>query len=119
MSKSPIAADEPHEPGQGVRHRRGELLLVPVRAGGVTTTLRLFRSRSGRPTAVAFTTEERLKEVLGDEQPWVRLDRAVLPSLTGPLGVRDLIVDPGLIAAAPAPLERATPFRTPRTEATV
>lgn len=53
-------------------------LLVPVRSGPLGHTPRFFRSPLGARTAVAFSTEQRLTEVLGADQPWITLAEPAL-----------------------------------------
>ncbi|MFD9076699.1 SAV_915 family protein, partial [Streptomyces lasiicapitis] len=57
---------------------------------------RLFRTPVGGRTAVAFTTPQRLADELGARQPWIRLSEPALRSLTEPLGVARVTVDPRL-----------------------
>ncbi|MFD8205256.1 SAV_915 family protein [Streptomyces sp. NPDC059695] len=86
-------------------------LYVPVRPGAPAVTVRLFRTPLGARTAVGFTARERLTATLGAGQPWVRLSGPVLRSLTEPLGVGLLTVDPTLTAppvTAPPPAARRT-----------
>ncbi|MFE4454829.1 SAV_915 family protein [Streptomyces sp. NPDC056796] len=82
-------------------------LYVPVREGvGAGTALRLFRTPLGAPTAVGFTSMERLRATLGGDQAAVRLSEGLLRALCGPLGARLVTVDPTLSAlpvAAPPP----------------
>jgi hypothetical protein len=61
---------------------------------------------------VAFTSDQRLRSVLGAAQPWIRLSAAALRRMAEPLGALQLTVDPVLTArqpanwtAAPAPAE--------------
>ncbi|MDH6117731.1 hypothetical protein ABH930_005413 [Kitasatospora sp. GAS204A] len=91
-------APEPNEPvptGQ---------LLVPVRSGPLGHAPRFFRSPLGARTAVAFSTERQLTEVLGPDQPWIVLAESALRALAEPLGVTALTVDPQLATPAPSPL---------------
>lgn len=85
---------EPCEPGPAGP------LFVPVRPGPAGCVARLFRTPVGDRTAVAFTTERRLRAALGTRQPWVRLSEPALRSLTEPLGVGEVTVDPRLAANA-------------------
>ncbi|GAA4933857.1 SAV_915 family protein [Streptomyces coeruleoprunus] len=73
-------------------------LFVPVRPGPAGHVPRLFRTPLGERTAVGFTTAARLTAVLGRPQPWIRLGEPALRSLTEPLGVTTVTVDPQLIA---------------------
>ncbi|MFD5704340.1 SAV_915 family protein, partial [Streptomyces lasiicapitis] len=70
---------------------------------------RLFRTPVGGRTAVAFTTPQRLADELGARQPWIRLSEPALRSLTEPLGVARVTVDPRLTPRT------ADPRLTPRT----
>lgn len=79
------------------------LLCVPVRNAGYGSTLRLFRERDGSRCAVAFTSEDRFREVLGERQDWAPLAEPALRDLTRPLGVTTLVVDPNLVAPPVAP----------------
>ncbi|MEU1117827.1 MULTISPECIES: SAV_915 family protein [unclassified Streptomyces] len=98
---------EPCEPGPAGP------LFVPVRPGPAGCVARLFRTPVGGRTAVAFTTEQRLRAALGARQPWVRLSEPALRSLTEPLGVGDVTVDPRLAAHAVGHPRRLPP--EPRT----
>ncbi|MFE2991320.1 SAV_915 family protein [Streptomyces sp. NPDC059262] len=69
-------------------------LFVPVRPGPGTCATRLFRTARGGRTAVGFTSERLLVDVLGPGQPWIRLAEPALRALTGPVGVTELTVDP-------------------------
>ncbi|WP_375155368.1 MULTISPECIES: SAV_915 family protein [Streptomyces] len=71
-------------------------LFVPVRPGPAGCVARLFRTPVGGRTAVAFTTPQRLADELGARQPWIRLSEPALRSLTEPLGVARVTVDPRL-----------------------
>ncbi|MFC1412627.1 SAV_915 family protein [Streptacidiphilus sp. N1-12] len=73
-------------------------LFAPVCDNGCGFTLRLFRDRDGSRCSVAFTTPERLAAVLGSGQGWVELAEPALRDMVRPLGVRQLVVDPNLIA---------------------
>ncbi|QMU73343.1 SAV_915 family protein [Streptacidiphilus sp. P02-A3a] len=84
-------------------------LCVPVREGACGSVLRMFRDRDGSRCAVAFSSEERLRAVLGEEQHWLPLAEPALRALAAPLGVATLILDPNLIA----PTVRNTPAATP------
>ncbi|RSS99996.1 SAV_915 family protein, partial [Streptomyces sp. WAC05374] len=78
-------------------------LLVPVRPGPLGHAVRLFRTPPGGRTAVGFTTEHRLAAALGPHQAWIRLARPALRTLTAPLGVTTVTVDPRLTAPAANP----------------
>ncbi|WP_081982468.1 SseB family protein [Streptacidiphilus albus] len=104
-------------------HIHHPLLCVPVRNAGYGSALRLFRERDGSRCAVAFTSEDRLREVLGERQDWVPLAEPALRDLARPLGVDALVVDPNLVAppvappTAPPPHQwppRRPPWRAPR-----
>ncbi|MEE6270216.1 MULTISPECIES: SAV_915 family protein [Streptomyces] len=69
-------------------------LFVPVRPGPAGCTARLFRTPLGGRTAVGFTSPQRLAEVLGGGQPWVRLSEPALRALAEPLGAATVTVDP-------------------------
>ena len=84
-------------------HIHHPLLCVPVRNAGYGSALRLFRERDGSRCVVAFTSEDRLREVLGERQAWVPLAEPALRDLTRPLGVTALVVDPNLVAPPVAP----------------
>lgn len=81
-------------------------LYVPVRRGPAGTVLRLWRTPFGTRTAVAFTSDRRLRSVLGPCQPWIRLSEAALRGMAEPLGTRHVTVDPILTARPPS--SRAT-----------
>jgi len=78
-----------------------QALFVPVHQAGQSYSLRLFGTRMGGRTAVAFTSEERLLGLLGARQAWVRLSAAAVRSMSRPLGIVELLIDPVLIAAPP------------------
>lgn len=54
------------------------MFFVPVREGAFSTSLRLFRTASGKRTAVAFTSAMRLARALGPDQRWIRLSEQAL-----------------------------------------
>jgi hypothetical protein len=87
-----VSEDPTHQP-----------LFIPVADNRCGFTLRLFRERDGSRCAVAFTTPERLTAVLGTGQRWAELAEPALRDLVHPLGVRQLIVDPNLIAPPVTP----------------
>ncbi|MFI0976775.1 SAV_915 family protein [Streptomyces sp. NPDC021093] len=88
---------EPAEPGPAARGA----LYVPVRLGSAGGRyLRFLRTPLGHRTAVGFSSAERLGDVLGAQQPWVRLGEPALRALAAPLGVTILTVDPQLTAPA-------------------
>ncbi|MFC4031070.1 SAV_915 family protein [Streptomyces polygonati] len=87
-------------------------LYVPIRRGPAGSVVLLWRTPFGNRTAVAFTSDQRLRSVLGPAQPWIRLSAAALRRMAEPLGALHLTVDPVLTArqpatwaAAPAPAE--------------
>ncbi|WP_180990456.1 SAV_915 family protein [Streptomyces noursei] len=83
-------------------------LFVPVRPGPAGCTARLFRTPLGGRTAVGFTSPQRLAEVLGGGQPWVRLSESALRALAEPVGATTVTVDPRFTPEAPR-----EPRRTP------
>ncbi|UQI49459.1 hypothetical protein M1P56_23830 [Streptomyces sp. HU2014] len=87
-------------------------MYVPVRPCPSGFALRVFRSPLGDRTAVAFTTERRLSDVLGPGQPSVRLALPAVRALAEPLGVVLVSVDPQLTAPAvrPGVPEGSTPL---------
>ncbi|MER5941149.1 SAV_915 family protein [Streptomyces sp. NPDC001928] len=95
-----ILSDEDPEPSE--RFPAGPLY-VPVRPGQSSCAARLFRTPIGDRTAVGFTSRRKLTATLGAEQPWIRLAEPALRSLTAPLGVTTVTVDPQFCAPAPAP----------------
>jgi hypothetical protein len=102
----------------------GRSLYVPVRRGPAGDVVRLWRTPFGTRTAVAFTTDRKLRSVLGPTQPWIRLSESALRRLAEPLGARLLTIDP-LLTARPAaaraaetaadPVPAVTPAATPAT----
>lgn len=95
-----ILSDEDPEPSD--RFPAGPLY-VPVRPGQAACAARLFRTPIGDRTAVGFTSRRKLTATLGPDQPWIRLAEPALRSLTAPLGVTTVTVDPQFCAPAPAP----------------
>ena len=90
-----------------------QLLFAPVRDTACgTAALRLFRERDGSRCAVAFSTEERLRSVLGATQRCVPLSEPALREMTDPIGVHHLVVDPNLVAPPVRELPAAAPVRT-------
>ncbi|MFF7155016.1 SAV_915 family protein [Streptomyces sp. NPDC008139] len=77
-------------------------LYVPVRQGPAGYVVRLWRTPVGSRTAVAFTSDQRLRSVLGPTQPWIKLSESALRAMAEPLGARHLTVDPLLTARPPA-----------------
>ncbi|MFD5799476.1 SAV_915 family protein [Streptomyces diastatochromogenes] len=86
------------------------LLFVPVRPGPAGCAARLFRTPLGGRTAVAFTSARRLAGTLGPDQPWIRLAEPALRTLTAPLGVTTVTVDPMFSAPAPASAAPSIPL---------
>lgn len=77
------------------------VLYVPVRHRASGSVVRLFCTPLGAPTAVGFTTTDRLADVLGADQSWIRLAEPALRRMVGPVGVFRVVVDPTLVAASP------------------
>ncbi|CAL9614428.1 hypothetical protein SUDANB6_05715 [Streptomyces sp. enrichment culture] len=75
-------------------HAPTDLLYVPVRSERHCCVTCLFRTPSGRRTAIAFTTCARLLATLGQDHPWIRLSVTALRALTAPLGCGTITVDP-------------------------
>lgn len=90
-------------------HAARVVLFVPVRQCAAGPVVRVFHTPLGASTAVAFTTLERLTDVLGPEQAWIRLAEPALRGLVGPIGVAQLVVDPTLAAPVPAPVAPVAP----------
>ncbi|MFD0438006.1 hypothetical protein DMH25_32535 [Streptomyces sp. WAC 01325] len=102
-------SDEDPEPSE--RFPAGPLF-VPVRPGHAACAARLFRTPLGDRTAVGFTSQRQLTATLGPDQPWIRLAEPALRSLTAPLGVTTVTVDPQFCAPAPtAPAPTASAAR--------
>ncbi|WP_308190602.1 SAV_915 family protein [Streptomyces sp. HPF1205] len=101
----------PPSPTTAPEATRTRSLYVPVRRGPAGTVLRLWRTPFGTRTAVAFTSDRRLRSVLGPCQPWIRLSEAALRRMAEPLGTRHVTVDPVLTARPPSsrPASSATP----------
>ncbi|MGW1075133.1 SAV_915 family protein [Streptomyces sp. NPDC002537] len=106
---SPQADDgEPSEPSHPAGPATRALpLYVPVRPCPSGYALRVFRSPLGARTAVAFTSERRLSDVLGTGQVSIRLALAAVRALAEPLGVEFVSVDPQLTAPAVRPADDA------------
>ncbi|MFH9350734.1 SAV_915 family protein [Kitasatospora sp. NPDC017646] len=85
---------------------------VTTNATGSTTTLRLFRTRDGRRCAVGFSSPEALAALLGPEHAYAELGEPALRTLTAPLGVDTLVLDPRLVAP-PVPTPVAAPATAP------
>ncbi|WP_369269747.1 SAV_915 family protein [Streptomyces sp. R11] len=101
-----IRYDEDPEPSD--RSPAGPLY-VPVRPGQAACAARLFRTPIGDRTAVGFTSQRKLTATLGPDQPWIRLAEPALRSLTAPLGVTTVTVDPQFCAPAPTATARPAP----------
>ncbi|CAL9286387.1 SAV_915 family protein [Streptomyces sp. SudanB182_2057] len=84
-------------------------LYVPVRPGPSGSVVRLFRTPLGDRSAVGFTSERGLVAALGAGQAWIRLAEPALRTLTAPLGVTTVTIDPPFTACAPAPAGPAVP----------
>ncbi|MEZ0075927.1 SAV_915 family protein [Planotetraspora sp. GP83] len=77
-------------------------LFVPVHEGAFAMSVRLFRTASGKRTAVAFSSPMRLAKVLGAGQRWVRLSEPALRQMLRDLDVIGIVVDPaGTMPARP------------------
>ncbi|MFJ2221041.1 SAV_915 family protein [Streptomyces anulatus] len=87
---------------------RAGLLYVPVRPAAAGPALRIFRTPLGERTAVGFTGLALLTATLGAGQPAIRLAEPALRSLTEPLGVDRLVVDPVLSAPAVTAVRAST-----------
>ena len=77
-------------------------LFVPVRVGACALALRLFRTASGKRTAVAFSSPLRLAKVLGTDQQWVVLTAPALRGMLAELDVIGIVIDPAGTMARPA-----------------
>ncbi|MFE7775300.1 SAV_915 family protein [Streptomyces sp. NPDC057445] len=92
-------------------------LYVPVRPGCTAeVAIRLFRTPLGARTAVGFTSPERLTELLGTDQSWIRLSEHALRGVAAPLGVLALTVDPTFTAP---PVTAVDGHRAPATPTAV
>jgi len=76
-------------------------MIVPVRTGSGMVCLRCGRLPSGERAGIAFTTEARLAEVMGEGQEWIHLNDRAMKAMLAPLGVHRIQVDPGLVSASP------------------
>ncbi|MEE4542648.1 SAV_915 family protein [Streptomyces sp. V4-01] len=103
------------EPAAGASRRS---LYVPVRRGPAGSVIRLWRTPFGTRTAVAFTSDRRLRSVLGPTQAWIRLSEAALRRMAEPLGAVRLTVDPVLTARPPAAWSRESAAPAPQAGAT-
>ncbi|SEG11871.1 hypothetical protein SAMN05216223_103292 [Actinacidiphila yanglinensis] len=99
-----VSQHQPSVAGHAEQSERmaNRALYVPVRRGPAGDVVRLWRTPFGTRTAVAFTTDRRLRSVLGPTQPWIRLSEAALLRLAEPMGAKHLTVDPVLTARPPA-----------------
>jgi hypothetical protein len=77
-------------------------LFVPVRVGRFATALRLFRTASGKQTAVAFSSPFKLAKVLGTGQQWVVLTAPALRGMIAELDVVGIVIDPAGTMSRPA-----------------
>lgn len=73
------------------------LIVVPVRTGTGVVSLRCGRLPAGERVGLAFTTEARLAEAMGADQPWIRIDERAMRAMLAPLGVNRIQVDPGIV----------------------
>jgi hypothetical protein len=85
------------------------LMVVPVRRGSWTVSLRCGRLPGGERVGIAFTTEAALMAVMGPGQPWIHLHERALRAMLAPLGVIRLQVNPGVVAEVSAPTGRPMP----------
>ncbi|MEO3809522.1 SAV_915 family protein [Sphaerisporangium sp. B11E5] len=69
-------------------------LFVPIRGTGCSDTLCLFRTASGKRTAVAFSSPVKLAKVLGPGQRWVRLSEPAVRQMIAGLDVTGIVIDP-------------------------
>ncbi|WP_397566498.1 SAV_915 family protein [Spongiactinospora sp. 9N601] len=76
-------------------------LAVPVREKAGSISLQVFSTPAGERAVAAFSTEERLRRVLGPRQGYVLLAEPVLRRLTEDADVARLVVDP--TGCAPLP----------------
>jgi hypothetical protein len=72
-------------------------MVVPIRTDSGTASLRCGRLPDGRRVGIAFTTEARLIEVMGADQPWIHLHDRAMKAMLAPLGVTRIQVDPGMV----------------------
>jgi hypothetical protein len=85
-------------------------MVVPVRRGEWTVTVRCGRLPGGERVGIAFTTEAALVEVMGPAQPWIHLHERALRSMLAPLGVTRLRVNPGVVAEVSASARTVIPI---------
>lgn len=76
-------------------------MVVPVRTGSGTVSLRCGRLPTGEHVGIAFTTEARLRTVMGAGQPWIQISEQAMEEMLAPLGITRIQVDPGLVTARP------------------
>jgi hypothetical protein len=74
-------------------------MVVPVRTKAGAASLRCGRLPNGERVGIAFTTADRLTEVMGADQPFIHLHERALKAMLAPLGVTRVQVDPGVVAA--------------------
>ena len=67
----------------------------PISGGGAS--FRLARRPDGVQVVVAFTTVERLGEVMGPRQGWTRCCAGAAHAMLEPLGITQICVDPELV----------------------
>ncbi|MFI6740215.1 SAV_915 family protein [Nonomuraea sp. NPDC050451] len=77
-------------------------MFVPVRVGTCASTLRLFRTASGKRTAVAFSSALKPANVLGADQPWALLTAPALHSMIAGLDIIGIVIDPARTMTRPA-----------------
>ncbi|WP_328912742.1 MULTISPECIES: SAV_915 family protein [unclassified Streptomyces] len=114
----------PGDPAPGPAGGGQRSLYVPVKQGPAGAVVRLWRTPFGTRTAVAFTSDRRLRSVLGPCQPWIRLSEHALRRMAEPLGATRLTIDPVLTARPPAAWSDPAPaepceFRPPQAPQTV
>lgn len=94
------------------------LLVAPV-SGSETVSLRSGRLPTGERVGIAFSTESRLRQVMGASQRWILISESAMKAMLAPLGIVHVQVDPGLIAPpvasmVPSARPEPRPFLTPR-----
>src|SRR5258708_5527375 len=71
------------------------MLLVPVRRSkGGMLELRSGRLLTGEHVGLAFTSEASLLLAMGPSQQWARLGYQAMRSMLGPLGIKNVRIDP-------------------------
>jgi hypothetical protein len=88
------------------------LLVIPV-SGSETVSLRSGRLPTGERVGIAFSTESRLRQVMGASQRWILISESAMKAMLAPLGIVRVQVDPGLIAPPVTPITPGVPC--PRT----